>query len=315
MGVFINNYINSENPICRDGKQYAVYLFQILCGCKRVKIDFDNYTNKKYEVSRAYYEASFLRDYFNDAKDKADFNARLLRFANRKLRSLFAGEEEQGALLEKVDAKAVSADEVYNVDAEPDYTNPGFDMGKHINGWTKEERLYRNPIARWMMNVKPDIALLLKRRGIKRSEYRMHFIDCKYVDGIDTYPALIGRFDATGKKVKTCKRLVCSKQQIESYVLEFLLGPCTEEADTLGLQVFGPAKESDVPIENTAIAIEPGFVSMACFVNGRNKHLYTKKDRVVTTQRLQEYCMALFDEEKVVKEPKVILGDAVDLVL
>lgn len=313
MDVFINNYINSENPLNRDGKQYVVYLFQALSGCKKVKIDSENYANKNYEVAQAFYEPAFLRDYFNDAKDKADFNMRLLRFANRKLRLIFAGEEEKGVLLEKADAKKLSVDEVYNIELEFDPEKPAFDMGKHMNGWSKEEKIYRNPLARWMMNVRPDIALLLKRRGIKRSEYRMQFVDCKYLDGMDNYPAYIGRFDATGKKVKACKKLICTKSQIERYVLEFLCEECTEEADTLGLQFFGPAKESETPVESTGIAIESGFVSIACFVNKRNESLYTKEDKVIPTQKLCEYCMALLDDEKKIKEPKVVLGDVVEI--
>ena len=59
-----------------------------------------------------------------------------MTFANRKLRALYAGEEAQGAMLEDVDAKAVNAAEIYNLDKELDIENPGFDLGKHINGWS-----------------------------------------------------------------------------------------------------------------------------------------------------------------------------------
>lgn len=39
-------------------------------------------------------------------------------------------------MLEDVDAKAVNAAEIYNLDKELDIENPGFDLGKHINGWS-----------------------------------------------------------------------------------------------------------------------------------------------------------------------------------
>ena len=125
MDILINDYINGERSLCRDEAQFSAYLFQILNGCKRVKIDSDNFTNKTYEVMQAYYMPAFLRDYFNYADSKAEFNRKLVTFANRKLRALYAGEEAQGAMLEDVDAKAVNAAEIYNLDKELDIENPG----------------------------------------------------------------------------------------------------------------------------------------------------------------------------------------------
>ena len=86
MDILINDYINGERSLCRDEAQFSVYLFQILNGCKRVKIDSDNFTNKTYEVMQAYYMPAFLRDYFNYADSKAEFNRKLVTFANRKLK-------------------------------------------------------------------------------------------------------------------------------------------------------------------------------------------------------------------------------------
>ena len=63
MDILINDYINGERSLCRDEAQFSAYLFQILNGCKRVKIDSDNFTNKTYEVMQAYYMPAFLRDY------------------------------------------------------------------------------------------------------------------------------------------------------------------------------------------------------------------------------------------------------------
>ena len=68
MDILINDYINGERSLCRDEAQFSAYLFQILNGCKRVKIDSDNFTNKTYEVMQAYYMPAFLRDYFNYAE-------------------------------------------------------------------------------------------------------------------------------------------------------------------------------------------------------------------------------------------------------
>lgn len=313
MDIMINDYINGDASLCREVSQFSAYLFQIMSGCRRVKIDTDNFTNKNYEVMQAYYMPAFLRDYFNYVDSKATFNQRLLTFANRKLRALYAGDEAEGVMLEEVDMTKIASADVYNLDIELDLEHVGFDLGKHINGWCGTERAYRNPLARWMMNVRPDIAVLLKRRGIKRTEMRMHYIDCHYLNGSDTYPALIGRYDERDR-ISSCKRLVCTKQQIEQYALEFLFETPTEEyADTIGMKWWGPAKESETPVENSAVAIDAGFVSIANLASEKNVHLYEEMDKPISVKKLQEYNQALFAEERKIKEPKAILGSALEL--
>ena len=147
MDILINDYINGEKSLCRDEAQFSVYLFQVMSGCRRVKIDSDNFTNKNYEVIQAYYMPAFLRDYFNYAESKAEFNYRLLTFANRKLRALYAGDEAEGAMIEEIDLSRTENLDIYNLDSDVDMENPGFDLGKHINGWSGEERVYRNHLA------------------------------------------------------------------------------------------------------------------------------------------------------------------------
>ena len=313
MDILINDYINGEKSLCRDEAQFSVYLFQVMSGCRRVKIDSDNFTNKNYEVIQAYYMPAFLRDYFNYAESKAEFNYRLLTFANRKLRALYAGDEAEGAMIEEIDLSRTENLDIYNLDSDVDMENPGFDLGKHINGWSGEERVYRNPLARWMMNVRPDIAVLLKRRGIKRTELRMHWIDCHYLNGTDTYPAIMGRYDASGK-LSGCKKIICTKQQIEQYALEFLCDtPSAEYADTIGMRWWGPAKESDMPLEASGVPIETGFVSMANFVSERNRQVYDENDKTISVQKLQEYNRAFYAEERKVKEPKAVMGSVLEL--
>lgn len=313
MDILINDYINGEKSLCRDEAQFSVYLFQVMSGCRRVKIDSDNFTNKNYEVIQAYYMPAFLRDYFNYAESKAEFNYRLLTFANRKLRALYAGDEAEGAMIEEIDLSRTENLDIYNLDSDVDMENPGFDLGKHINGWSGEERIYRNPLARWMMNVRPDIAVLLKRRGIKRTELRMHWIDCHYLNGTDTYPAIMGRYDASGK-ISGCKKIICTKQQIEQYALEFLCDtPSAEYADTIGMRWWGPAKESDTPLEASGVPIEAGFVSMANFVSERNRQVYDENDKTISMQKLQEYNRAFYAEERKVKEPKAVMGSVLEL--
>ena len=164
MDILINDYINGERSLCRDEAQFSAYLFQILNGCKRVKIDSDNFTNKTYEVMQAYYMPAFLRDYFNYADSKAEFNRKLVTFANRKLRALYAGEEAQGAMLEDVDAKAVNAAEIYNLDKEldsEDYDSLGGFIIEHLD---------RLPVAGDEVITEDGIRLIVEKLDKNRIE-------------------------------------------------------------------------------------------------------------------------------------------------
>ena len=114
--------------------------------------------------------------------------------------------------------------------------------------------------------------------------------------------------------VTGCKKIVCTKQQVEQYALEFLCETPTEEyADTIGMKWWGPAKESDTPVEDSGIAIEPGFISMANLVSAKNAQMYEEVDKPIAMQKLQEYNKAFYAEERKVKEPKAILGSVLEL--
>ena len=54
----------------------------------------------------------------------------------------------------------------------------GEKVKNHPNYWKQS-----HPLARWMMNAKPDIALLTENKGV----YTLHFIECKYLSKVDRY--------------------------------------------------------------------------------------------------------------------------------
>ena len=87
---------------------------------------------------------------------------------------------------------------------------------KHPNFWDSP------PLMRWMMNAKPDIALLVEENG----ELRLYFIECKYQSGEDKY------IDRT-----TSPNYLCSQCDVQKSILDFL---CSDEEDFgLGIKFEG----------------------------------------------------------------------------
>ena len=152
MNLDLKNYLNGENSICREERQYALFLYNILAGQKEITIDEQVYT-----IEQVCYEASFMRDFFNYLSDeeKIEFNKELMQFANKKDCLMDMNEFDKKIFLH------------------------------HINQWSKNEKNkeFVHPIAQFMMNAKPDISILVS----KDNQYILHFIECKYVSTEGNY--------------------------------------------------------------------------------------------------------------------------------
>lgn len=300
MSIYINEFMDGANSICREERQFSLYLYNLLADCRKIKIDYEGFANKNYEVVQAYYEASFMRDYFNAADDKSEFNRKLVNFANRKLKMLYADSQCEVVTADEFKAAALPVDSIYDINKDINAEDISFDVAKHINGWSgKDEREYRNPVAKWMMNVKPDIALLLKRKGVKRDDYRLHFIECKYTSGMDVYPSWIGVSGEDGS-IKECKKLVFTQTELLELVLEFL-------CDELELAFDG---------ENNSV-VSGTFVSAAYFLGSYSERHITEDGEElndknsISLQKLCEYNST--DDGKKTREPKVLLGRTVEV--
>lgn len=301
MSIYINKFMDGTNSICREERQFSLYLYNLLADCRKIKIDSEGFANKNYEVVQAYYEASFMRDYFNAAESKAEFNRSLVDFANRKLRMLYAASTCETMPADEFKANGVPVDSIYDINKDINAEDISFDIAKHINGWSGgSEREYRNPVAKWMMNIKPDIALLLKRKGVKKDDYRLHFVECKYTSGMDVYPAWIGVSGEDGS-IKECRKLVLSQLELQDFVLEFL---CNE------LEL---AFDSE---SNSAVA--GGFVSAAYFLGAYSERYITADGEELNDKNsisLQKLCdYSSNDETGKTREPKVVLGRTVEVI-
>jgi len=170
---------------CREERQYALYLAYALEKLSNVlkKIvsqenDIDDFF-KNQEIVEVFYEATLMRDHWNI--DKKSFNEKLWEFVKDK-----PGNNRK--------MWPVSKGIMQNVE-------------KHANYWSDN---YAHPLARWMMNAKPDIAVISSDNN---QDYYLSFIECKYLSGIDTY-----RYSENGKIYEL------SQLKVQKYILEFLCG-------------------------------------------------------------------------------------------
>ncbi len=123
-GFNIDDYLDKENPICREERQYAHFLATKLeqndkniVGKLQNKLEFE-------KIIAVYYECTFMRDYWN--ANKVTYNKKLKAFV-----------EKNFLIKSKIDIGEKST--------------------SYPNYWEKS-----HPYARWMTNAKPDIGLLVK---------------------------------------------------------------------------------------------------------------------------------------------------------
>ena len=285
----ISNYSCGDSSVCREKRQFTVYLYEILERCGRVKIDREGFANKNYEVEEAYYEPAFLRECFDEAEDKEAFNRELIGYADEKLKALLKL-RPNGVKVEQTDLGKESGDEVYVLKNGIPKETGDADLTKHINGWGKAERCYRNPVARWMMNVKPDIALLLKRKGVKKKdEFVLCMTECVYTEGDENYTFLCETAKGKGYRVTVSRRLILD------LVLELLI------SDREG-----------------AIKLSAGDGEKPCSLEaGGTSTVYIKSDRNpraegVSLTKITDYRRKLVKGDKT-KEVKLIIGNGTEL--
>ncbi len=192
-----------NNTICREERQYALFLAS---GLKRNNSALkDMLRLSTCEILEVFYEATLMRDYW--CRNRVAFNELLRDFAENE---------------KKLDSEIGSnGNEKY-----------------HANYWKK-----KHPLACWMMNAKPDIAVLYKAKDYKVPT--LSFIECKYLSRVDNYYY-------NGKD-----RFEYTQVKLQGLILEFL---CNELKLKYSL-------ENDNQIEE----VNKGKMLLARFVNGDRK--------------------------------------------
>lgn len=192
-GCSIERYIENEFSICREERQYVVFLYNILRKYRKpekrngVKDINDIFTAcgipKNATVEFVFYEAAFMRDFFErnrrlvlkkarkaeeillnksfspsckDVKEKESFNKRLIQYIAENFIGIH---------------NPISLKQCEEVNLGHNKIKP-----ERVGGLSREQINEVGMYARYMMNVKPDIAVIYKEEGQKN----LLFIECKF---------------------------------------------------------------------------------------------------------------------------------------
>ena len=183
-------------PICREERQYALYLFNVLLGIKAGKFDGDTRIPgiltscglAGAEILNVFYEATFMRDircYNQDRKTQVikSFNSMLLDYIQeqKKIKSKMTEEilkcQARFSNGKKTTLKFLSDINLGTV-GEKRIKNLILDEG------IKDIQDIKNILdeARTMMNSKPDLAVIYeKNEDGNRTGPFLKFIECKYI--------------------------------------------------------------------------------------------------------------------------------------
>ena len=210
---YLNNYFgneNGDNPVCREERQYALFLYNKLLGMvdkqyKEIEVDKDkeifckifgfedDETAEKSNIviKNVYYEVTFMRDFFYKEKNNSssDFNKNLFEYVLEK----FKGENnclshlfkinENTSVLEIIESQHIT---VFPKEAYNNYNNVekykvicDINYGSNAKDGEKTNILpcFIRKFMRSMMNSKPDIGIIFEKQDKKY----LKFIECKYL--------------------------------------------------------------------------------------------------------------------------------------
>ncbi len=228
----IENYIMDEYSICREERQYAVFLYNILrkYGKRKFREKLTGKEKKDIpaifkacgieadsDIEYVFYEAAFMRDFFKrerryyavtgsgkvatallqqsyekEKKTKTDFNRRLIEYV------FHTWEGKDPPEMDMADDQEKDAYLQYNL---------GGNIPKECADLGKIEEVREK--VRAMMNSKPDIAVIYKKGG----QRYLLFIECKFESYEDTVE---------------CEKSLLSQRMVQYHIAEFICGYLNE---------------------------------------------------------------------------------------
>jgi len=232
----LEGFISDECSICREERQYALFLYNYICWIKKnqdsYKLKEKLFGDSEIEIEYVFYEATFMRDFFerdrrlaylNGAKGTVEqkqrskilqknapratkpnvgesrFNVQLLKFMQLVAKNnLNNKDEKQNTVVEKsgrvkfhfqkwnyvTDKDLISNAKVQKRDKYERLIDchlgsiAGQTLLKEILLEDKDGKDKIRILARALMNSKPDIAVVYKKKGDK-NRY-LQFLECKF---------------------------------------------------------------------------------------------------------------------------------------
>lgn len=209
----IDKYISGKYSICREERQYALYLNNILMKYRKKAAREKNDTIKKIfkscgldaidDIKYVFYEATFMRDVFErnrrmqlNNQSKRDSEKTLQRRKEIVLQNDYNPTKKNIENKEdSFDAKLIEFMKNNGLKFNGEYSGEEYNMGSNHYDHGED--------AKSMMNSKPDIAVIFK---IGEQHY-LHFIECKFESSESTHGDL-------------------KQSEIQWYIADFLCENC-----------------------------------------------------------------------------------------
>lgn len=197
--TLIQDFVSDKDSICREERQYALYLYNIIyayCNKKNrsdkadkiIEAIFGNECSEGIVIDNVFYEATFMRDWF-------EYNRRK-HFVKKKGNDIYSTKKPKLLAYDNVKAKKEFSFNYklleYFEDKQPKHypaakkalerLNGEYHLGQYkgFTGGDKQE----NPIIKdmkCMMNAKPDVAVVY-HKGNEPTPYLL-FLECKFESG------------------------------------------------------------------------------------------------------------------------------------
>lgn len=217
----MEKFVEDDESICREERQYAVFLYNILSKYKKPGLRNTEDIKKVFEcckipenaeIEKVFYEASFMRDFFKISEDgeDCDFNDRLLKYAAEDVDVKYIGIKHNLGHKELKYKELKSSDKGLKNKNSPDFR------------WLKFK-------IRCMMNAKPDIAVIYIENGIRM----LLFIECKFESRTAIYKAIY-------KDKETSEKLELEQREVQWMIADFL---CNHYLEKNYMKVSGEMKD------------------------------------------------------------------------
>lgn len=174
---YFNDYFAKDNPVCREERQYALFLYQRLLNMVGNKTPKEEKifracglpTDSDLEILSVAYEATYMRDIFWKDREQRKKN-------NQKAYKVPISDKESGECFNRKLYEFVKKE--YNCEDCASKVPANRNLGGKIKWENVNEKVAS--CFRQMMNSKPDIAIVYEYK----SERYLKFLECKYLSGV-----------------------------------------------------------------------------------------------------------------------------------